>query len=84
MFIKFVDLKETMYSDQTGKFMYLSSKGMRYIMIAYHTNENYIFSEPMRNRKESQMLKTYENIIMWMKTAELVTKKHVLDNDISK
>ena len=38
----------------------------------------------MRNRTESQMLKTYEKIIMWMKTAGLGTKKHVLDNDISK
>ena len=39
-FIKVVDLKEKMYSDQTGKFMYLSSKGTSYIMIAYHTDAN--------------------------------------------
>ena len=30
------------------------------------------------------MLKTYEKIIMWMKTEELGTKKHALDNKISK
>ena len=40
IFIKVVDLKETMYSDQTGKFLYLPSKGMRYIMISYHTDAN--------------------------------------------
>ena len=40
MFIKVVDLKETVYSDQTENFLYLSSKGMIYIMIAYHTNAN--------------------------------------------
>ena len=84
MFVKVVDLKETMYSDQTGKFLYLSSKGVRYIMIAYHTNENYISSNPMRNRNEAQMLQTYENIIMRMKTAGLWTKNHVLENEISK
>ena len=37
-FVKVVHLKEIMYSDQTGKFMYLSMKGMWYIMIAYHNN----------------------------------------------
>ena len=84
MFIIVLDLKETMYSDHTGKFTYLPSKGMRYIMIAYHTNANYIFSEPMRNITEYQMLKTYKKIITRMKTAELGTKKHVLENDISK
>ena len=83
MFIKVVELKDTMYSDQTEIFPYLSGKGMRYIMIAYHTDANYIFSEPMRNRTEYQMLKTYDNFIMWMKTSWLGTKKHVLDNDIS-
>ena len=30
------------------------------------------------------MLKTYEKVIMRMKTAGLGTKKHVLENDISK
>ena len=53
-------------------------------MIAYHTDENYIFSEPMSNRTESQMLKAYEKIIVRMKTEGLGTKKHVLDNYISK
>ena len=40
MFVKVVDLKETVYSDQTGKCTYLPIKGMRYIIIAYHTDEN--------------------------------------------
>ena len=57
---------------------------MRYIMIEYHTNANCIFSEPMRNRAESEMLKTYEKIVMRMNTAGLGTQKHVLDNDIPK
>ena len=38
----------------------------------------------MRNRTEYQMLKTYENIILWMNTEGLGTKKHVLYNEISK
>ena len=84
MFIKVVELTETMYSDQTRKFTYLSRKGMGYIMIAYRTDENYNFSDPILNITESQMLKTYEKIIMLMKTAVLGTKNNVLDNEISK
>ena len=84
MFIKVVHPKEKMYSYQTGKFTYLSSKSMMYIMIVYHTNENYIFSYPIRNRTESQMLKIYKKIIMQVNTAGLGTKNHVLDNEISK
>ena len=84
MFIKVVYPKEKIYSDKTGKFLYLSRKGMRYIMIAYHTDANYIFSEPMRNITELQMLKIYKNIIMQMKTSGLGTKKHALDNKVSK
>ena len=64
MFIKVVDLKETMYSYKTGKFLYLSRKGMIYIIILYHIDAKYILSEPMRNKKKPQMLKTYKNIIM--------------------
>ncbi len=40
MMVKVFDLKETMYSDQMGKFPYLSSKGMQYVMVWYHLDAN--------------------------------------------
>ncbi|KAL7526429.1 hypothetical protein ACHAXR_001484, partial [Thalassiosira sp. AJA248-18] len=83
MFVKIIDLKETMYSDQTGKFPYLSSRGMQYIMVAYHTDPNYIFAEPMRNRTERQMIDAYNNIVKKMKAGGLGIKLHILDNEIS-
>ena len=83
MFAKIVDLKETMYSDQTGKFPYLSSKGNRYIMVAYHTDANYMFQEVMKNRTEGQMNKSYQIIVEHMKNAGLSIKKYILDNEIS-
>ncbi|KAL7523842.1 hypothetical protein ACHAXR_000839 [Thalassiosira sp. AJA248-18] len=83
IFVKVVDLKETMYSDQTGKFPYLSSRGMRYIMVAFHTDPNYIFAEPMRNRTERQMIEAYDKIVQKMKSGGLGIKLHILDNEIS-
>ena len=38
--VKVVDLQETMYTDQTGMFPYLSSRGNRYIMVAIHIDAN--------------------------------------------
>ena len=83
MMMKVVDLKETLYTDQTGKFPYLSNKGMRYVMVAYHSNTNYIFVETMKNQREDQMILTYEEIFEQMKEAKLGIKKHILDNKIS-
>jgi len=34
IYYKIIDLKETIYTDQTGQFSHLSSKGNRYIMVA--------------------------------------------------
>ena len=84
MFVKVVDLKETMYTDQTGKFPYLSSKGNRYIMVGYHTDANYIFLEPMKNRSDMHLIAAYERIFARMKEAGLSVAKHVLDNEVSK
>ena len=81
--MKIIDLKETMYSDQTGKFPYLSSRGNCYIMVAYHTDANYNFMEPMKNCTEAQMLKAYQAIFERMKEAGLGVRKHILDNEIS-
>ena len=84
MFINIVDLKEVMYTDQTGKFPYLSSKGNGYVMVGYHIDANYIFQEPMKNRTERQMIATYQRIGTRMQEGRLSIKKHILDNEISK
>ena len=84
MFVKILDLKEVMYTDQTGKFPYLSSKGNRYVMVGYHIDANYIFQEPMKNRTERQMIATYQRIVKRMQDGGLSIKKHILDNEISK
>ena len=41
--MKILDLKETIYTDQTGQFPFTSSKGNRYVMVAIHVGASYIF-----------------------------------------
>ena len=45
-----------MYSNQTEKYPYLSSKGNRYIMVAIHINANYIALKPMKNKTKAQIV----------------------------
>ncbi|KAL7537341.1 hypothetical protein ACHAWF_005737, partial [Thalassiosira exigua] len=83
IFLKIVDLQETIYTDQTGQFPYLSSKGNRYIMVAVHIDANYIAMEPMKNRTEEQMIEAYNRVVTKFKEAGLSMKKHILDNEAS-
>ena len=50
MYTTIIDLKETMYTDQTGKFPYLSSQGNRYVMVGVHVDATYIFQERIKTK----------------------------------
>jgi hypothetical protein len=60
LFIKVVDLADTIYSNQTGTFLFTLQCGNRYIMVATHTDANYIFCEPMKNKTEGEMIVVYQ------------------------
>ena len=40
VFLKTIDLKETVYTNQIGQLTYLSIKGNRYIMVEIHVDAN--------------------------------------------
>ena len=58
VFIKIIDMKDTIYTDQTGQFPHKPSKGNRLIMVAIHIDSNYIAMEAMKKRTEGQMMET--------------------------
>ena len=43
VYVKVLDLKETIYTDQIGQFPFTSSKGNCYLMVAIHVDASYIF-----------------------------------------
>ena len=43
--------KEKTYSDQTGRFLYRSSRGNEYTMVMYDFDANAILVEPLKNRQ---------------------------------
>ena len=62
----------TMYTDQTGKFPYVSSNGSKYIMIMYDYDCNAIMSTPLRSKagleRLSSLQKMHENCQNKVKT----------------
>ena len=57
IFIKIYSPKNTMYTDQTGKFPYSSSRGNNYHRIIHETDWASTWVEVMKNRPEGEMIK---------------------------
>ncbi len=55
IFMRIVDLANTIYSDQTGAFLFILQCGNKYIMVAIHVNANNIFFKP-KKKMEGEMI----------------------------
>jgi hypothetical protein len=51
---------ENIYTDQTGCFPVVSSKGNTYIMLLYEYDENGILTKPNKNRTAAELLRTFQ------------------------
>ena len=83
VYIKVVDIKDTVYSDQTGRFPVRSVSGHKYIMVMVHIDSNAVLAEPIRNRTSGEMIRAYLALIARIKRAGFEVNKHVLDNECS-
>jgi hypothetical protein len=72
-----------MFSDQTGQFPTRSQRGNKYIMVMVEIDSNAILVEPMKSRKDEEMIRAYNTLLLRLKRAGIVPKKHVLDNEVS-
>ena len=70
-----IDLKREIHTYQTGKFLHLSSKGNRYIIVEHNIDENYIFMDTMKNILKRQMMACYQRIVSRIKKAGLTLRK---------
>jgi hypothetical protein len=72
-----------MFSNQTDQFPIQSLCGNKYIMVMAEINRNAILVKPMKNGKDAKMIRAYNALLLWLKWAGIVPKKHVLDNEVS-
>ena len=83
IYTKVYEAKETLYSDQTGAFPTRSRRGNKYIMVMVEIDSNAILVEPMKSRKDEEMIRAYQVLMKRLQRAGIQVKKHVLDNEIS-
>ena len=72
-----------MFTDQTGKFPHSSSRGNNYQIVVHDIDRNSTWVEPMKNRKEGEMILAWQRALKQMQLQGIVTKHQVLENEIS-
>ena len=56
------DVTGKIYTDQTGRFPVTSTRGNKYILVAYDYNSNIIHAEPLKTRTGPDLLAAYIKI----------------------
>jgi hypothetical protein len=72
------------YTDQTGRFPEVSSKGNKYIMILYDYDSNAILAQPIKDRTAPELLKYFQVMEQELVTRGLKPNLMKLDNEASK
>lgn len=83
VFLKVTDFTSTIYTDQTGQFPTTSSRGHKYIMVAYDYDSNNIIPEPRKTRTGLEIKNAYQQIHNLLISRGLKLKIHILDNECS-
>ena len=87
IFHKVYDLEEEathkIWTDQTGRFPKMSSRGSQYIMVLTESDSSAILVEPMKNRSSGEMIRAYQALIARLNSAGIFPKEHILDNECS-
>ena len=83
VFLQATDFSGNFYTDQTGRFSVTSSRGFKYIMVAYDHDSNTIHAKPMKNRSGPELLKSYTTIHNLLSKRGLAPKMHYLYNKCS-
>jgi hypothetical protein len=72
------------YTDQTGRFPVVSSKGNKYIMILYDYDSNAILAQLIKDRTAPELLKAFQIMEQVLVARGLEPKLMKLDNEASK
>ena len=72
-----------LYTDLTGRFPVQSSRGHKYILVAYNFDSNSIHVKPLKSRHNNDIVKAYEEIYTTLTSRGLKPQLHWLDNEAS-
>ena len=83
-YTKIINLIEKIYLDQTGHFPVQSSKGNKYIMIAYDHDSNDILLKALKSKSAAEYLKVIKEVHQYLNSREIYLKIYIMDNECSK
>jgi hypothetical protein len=83
IFTKVYDVRDTVFTDQTGNFPQHSQSGNFYIMVLVEINSSAILVKPIKNGTDSELTRAYSSRISRLRKAGVTPCKHILNNEIS-
>ena len=83
-FFQATNLSRKIYTDQTDRFPVTSSRGFKYIIVAYDHDSNKIHAKTMKNCSGPELLKGYTTIHNLLSERGLAPKMHYLYNECPK
>jgi hypothetical protein len=83
IYIKTYDTRNTLYTNQTGKFPHISSRGFQYQMILYHVDSNFISVQPTKNKTKGELILAKSQALVRMTACGITPLHQVLNNEIS-
>lgn len=60
MYTKVYDVRETVFTDQTGQFPTRSRAGNKYLMVMVEIDSSCILVEPLTSRKDHELQRAYK------------------------
>jgi hypothetical protein len=73
------NLRNTMYTDQTGKFPHISSLVNQYIMILHDVDSNSLWAEAIKNNTKGELILARQHALARMKRCGIVPTHQILD-----
>jgi hypothetical protein len=83
VYVNVYNARETIFSNRTGRFPTRSKSGNKYIMVMVEIDSNAILVEPLKCRKDAELIRSYNALLLRLHRAGIVPRKHVMDNEIS-
>ena len=77
-------VSNTVFSDQIGQLPTRSQQGNKYIMVMVEIDSNAILVEPIKNRNNEELTRAYISMMVKLRQAVIISKKHILYNEVSK
>jgi hypothetical protein len=71
------------YTDQTGRFPVTSSRGHKYLSVLYDYDSNAILAEPIKSRKQEELLRAYKQLTQHLRKRGLTPTLQRLHNKCS-